>query len=177
MQNSRLAFVFPAFVSEYPGDAAAILPDFEARFRVTLKRAADAVAPCLVSFSFDGNNFLEDEFKTQFITYAYSCTAADILRERAPEPGYLSGFSMGIYAALYHAGSISFETGLKLISKAYLDSLQCLKSRQFTMGTTIGLSLEDLTGLIERNNLPVEVTNLTSRYAITFAGLFDDVSL
>jgi [acyl-carrier-protein] S-malonyltransferase len=176
LQNPELAFVFPAFVNEYPADATTILPGFEIQFRTALHRAADAVASCLTSFSFDDNNFLEDEFKTQFVTYAYSCAMSDILREQAPEPAFLSGFSMGLYAALYHAGSITYESGLRLISKAYLDSIQCLKSRHFTMGTTIGLSLEDLTELMERNSLPVEITNLNSRYAITFAGLYADVS-
>ena len=51
---------------------------------------------------------------------------------------------MGIYAALYHAGCIGYETGLTLVSKAFLDSIQCLKSRQFTMGTIVGLSIEDV---------------------------------
>jgi [acyl-carrier-protein] S-malonyltransferase len=174
---SKLALLFPAFANEYPADAKDILPGFDTRFREVLALTPKRIATCLDRFEFDTNNFLEDEFKTQLVTYAYSCTVSDILRKRGVRPDYVSGFSMGIYSALYHAGCIGYETGLTLVSKAYLDSVQCLKSRQFTMGTIVGLSLEDVTDLIERNTLPLEIINLNSPITITISGLMYHVGL
>lgn len=176
MYEPKLALVFPAFANEYPADAKDILPGFELRLKNKLNLTPKRIATCLERFDFDSNNFLEDEFKTQLVTYAYSCTLSDMLNEGGVQADYLTGFSMGIYAALYHAESIDYETGLTLISKAYLDSIQCLKSRQFTMGTTVGLSLTDMIGLIEQNNLPLEIINLNSPVTITISGLFDDVN-
>lgn len=177
MYQPKLAFVFPAFANEYPADAATILPGFAARFRDQLALTPARVATCLEKFDFQSNNFLEDEFKTQLVTYAYSCTISNILKEKGIHADFVSGFSMGIYAALYHAGSISYETGLNLVSKAYLDSIQCLKSRQFTMGTTIGLSHDDVSALIEKNNLPLEIINLNSPHSVTVSGLTHHVSI
>ena len=177
MYEPKLALVFPAFANEYPPDAKDVLPGFDLRLKDRLRLTPKRIATCLDRFDFDSNNFLEDEFKTQLITYAYSCTLSDMLKEGGVRADYLTGFSMGIYAALYHAGSIGYETGLTLISKAYLDSIQCLRSRQFTMGTIVGLSHDDVIGLIEQHKLPLEVINLNSPVTITISGLFDDVSL
>jgi [acyl-carrier-protein] S-malonyltransferase len=177
LYEPKLALVFPAFANEYPPDAKEVLPGFEQRLKAKLSLTPKRIATCLEQFDFISNNFLEDEFKTQLITYSYSCTLSDMLKEGGVKADYLSGFSMGIYAALYHADSISYETGLTLISKAYLDSIQCLRSRQFTMGTTVGLSMDDVNGLIEQHNLPLEIINLNSTVTITVSGLFDDVSL
>lgn len=177
MYQPRLAFVFPAFANDYPPDAKDVLPGFLPRFRETLALTPKRIATCLERFDFGSNNFLEDEFKTQLITYAYSCTLSDMLKQKGVLADFISGFSMGIYAALYHAGSITYETGLSLVSKAYLDSIQCLKSRQFTMGTIIGLSQRDVTSLIEQHNLPLEIINLNSPISITISGLMYHVNL
>ncbi len=177
MHQPELALLFPAFASEYPPDARNILPGFESRFKEKLSLTPKRIATCLDRFDFDSNNFLEDEFKTQLVTYAYSCTVSDMLREKNVKALYVSGFSMGIYAAMYHAGSISYETGMTLIAKAFLDSLQCLKSRQFTMGTIVGLTLDDVNGIIEQHDLPLEIINLNSEVTITVSGLFEDVGL
>ena len=84
---------------------------------------------------------------------------------------------MGLYGALCHSGSISFGTGLQLISKAYLACIRTLASRQFGMGGTVGLTSEDLQGLIEKHYLSVEIINQNSKVSFTFSGLFDEVTL
>jgi [acyl-carrier-protein] S-malonyltransferase len=45
------------------------------------------------------------------------------------------------------------------------------------MGTTVGLSLDDMIGLIEQHKLPLEIINLNSPVTITISGLFDDVNV
>lgn len=175
--KSKLAFIFPAFANEYPADALDILPGFSSRFKTLLSSIPANISPEIEHFDAVSKNFLEDEFATQLITYAYSCAVSDMLKEKGVVPDFVSGFSMGIYAALYHAGSMDFETGLHLVNMAYSDSIRCLKSRQFTMGTTIGLSYDDVAGIIEANQLPLEIINLNSPVAVTVSGLTCDVNV
>jgi malonyl CoA-acyl carrier protein transacylase len=177
LYEPRLAFIFPAFVNEYPDDASAILPGFNDIFLENIRKGAEIVSRCIASFDFGTRNFLEDEAKTQLITYIYSCTVADMLNEKGIKPDFITGFSMGLYGALYHAGSITFGTGLQLISKAYLSCIRILASRQFAMGGIIGLSNGDILELIEKNNLSAEITNQNSIVSFTISGLYDEVTL
>ncbi|HNW75355.1 MAG TPA: ACP S-malonyltransferase [Bacteroidales bacterium] len=160
------AFVFPAFANNYTHEAKEALPGLEIRFREMLTLFSEDLA----RFDFVTNNFLGDEFLTQVITYAYSCAVSDMLREKGYRAAYVSGFSMGIYSALYHAGSITYKTGLDLLSKAYHDSVECLPDETFTMGTVIGLSPSDVNGLVEKYRLPLEIINQSSPVTITVSG-------
>ena len=167
MYPQDLAFIFPAFANDYTHEAKDTLPGLETRFRDMLV----SFSTDLVWFDFETNNYLDDEFLTQVITYAYSCAVSDILRGKGYRAAYVSGFSMGIYSALYHAGSISYKTGLDLIAKAYRDSVECLPDETFTMGTVIGLSPADVNGLLEKYDLPLEIINQSSPVTITVSGL------
>jgi len=173
--GSKIAFIFPAFAHEYPEESFRGSAHFHKRFYELLGEASRLINPCLERFDPVNNTFLEDEYKTQLVTYVYSSTVSDTLRSGGIHPHFAVGLSMGIYAALYHANSISFETGLRLVSKAWLESIRCLKSKQYGMGGIIGLSEQDAEILIEKNHLQAEITNISSDYSITLSGLFDHI--
>ena len=53
------------------------------------------------------------------MSYIFSCAVSDLLKSKQVYPDYISGYSMGIYAALYCGQSVTFTEGLDLIKKAF----------------------------------------------------------
>ena len=58
---------------------------------------------------------LSQTLYTQPCLYVISAILTDLLKERGQQPAAVAGHSLGEYAALYAAGSIDFECGLKLV--------------------------------------------------------------
>ena len=176
MSEIRSAFIFPAFTVDYSNHPGERLPGFNEQFSSLLQAAAKAIDPVLSDFSFVGETFPEDELRTQYLTYIYSCSAAAILRKNSLVPVASAGYSMGIYAAMSDAGAISFESGLQLIRLAYHAMKISLKNGQFGMGTLIGLSRNDIVQLISHSGLQVEIANQNAPYSFVVAGVQEDLS-
>ena len=176
MSENHLAFVFPAFTSDYTDHPGIDMPGFDHRFNELLNKAALSVDTELANFNFTGKTFLDDELRTQFLTYIYSCTVSSLLREARYAPSMNAGYSMGIYAALFDSGAVSFETGLSLIRIAYQCLHAMLKNRTFSMGTLIGLSRSDIQQLIVQSSLQIEITNQNASHSFVVSGGREDVN-
>jgi malonyl CoA-acyl carrier protein transacylase len=175
LSENHLAFIFPAFTNDYNDHPARNMPGFGDRFREFLLKASGSVDPELAGFQFNGPDYLNDELRTQYMTYIYSCTAASLLRDEGFNPGVSAGYSMGIYAALFDAGAVSFETGLELIRFAYQCLRESLQGGSFGMGTIIGLDRKDIQHLIDRASLQIEITNQNAGHAFVVSGNRDDI--
>jgi [acyl-carrier-protein] S-malonyltransferase len=148
---------------------------FHNGFREFLTQAADSTDAELAGFDFDNKPFLEDELRTQYITYIYSCTTSSLLRKAQISPVIAAGYSMGIYAALFDSGSVSLKTGLTLIRIAYQCLHGALNSRRFGMGSLIGLTCMDIQQLIDQSALRVEITNQNASHSFVVSGYQDDI--
>jgi len=175
LPGTHSAFIFPAFANDYSDHPGQVLPGFQEHFTALLKVAAKAVDPPLSEFSFSGTTYLDDELRTQYLTYIYSCSASSILRKQGFSPSFTAGFSMGIYAALYDAGVISFVTGLELIRLAYISLRSSLKEKDYGMGTIIGLSREDILQLISQKLSPVVITNQNAPHSFVVSGAREEL--
>ena len=82
---------------------------------------------------------------------------------------------MGIYAALFDSGSVSFETGLTLINIAYQSLSGLLKGGSFGMGTLIGLNGSEIQLLIDKSALRIEITNQNGSHAFVVSGYRNDI--
>lgn len=80
-----------------------------------------------------------DELQNQLLTYIYSCAFSDIIRQLYTKIPWCTFYSMGIYAALYHAGVYSFESGLKLVETAYAALMTAKGMVSYAVATIIGL--------------------------------------
>lgn len=174
-QHKNSAFIFPAFINEYPENPFSGLQELQDRFQDLLTEASSLVDPDLAHFDFISNHFLWDELKTQYLTYIYSCAVADVLSEKKIIPAYSAGYSMGIYAALFHAQVVTFSDGLFLIRKAYETIRNIVKDKKYGMCSIIGLSREDIVSLIRLHNLHVEITNQNSSFAFVVSGVHSDI--
>jgi len=174
-QHKKTAFIFPAFINEYPENPFSGLQELQNRFQYLLTEASSLVESELADFDFISNHFLWDELKTQYLTFIYSCAVADVLNGKKFISDYSAGYSMGIYAALFHAKVVTFTEGLLMIRKAYETIRNIVQDKEYGMCSIIGLSREDLNSLIRLNNLKVEITNQNSGFAFVTSGFHEDI--
>jgi [acyl-carrier-protein] S-malonyltransferase len=138
------SFIFPAFISEFSGNEAEILIKYSSDFEILLKEASDHLGIDLTAFDIRQNNFHDQELNAQFISFIFSCAVSDLFIKKQFTPDYISGYSMGLYAALYCGKAISFYYGLDLIGKAF----ELIKSTQSEiekgMGSIVGLTANEI---------------------------------
>ena len=170
MAENDIALVFPAFISDYRDDPSREIPAFRAVFQVFLDKAASFIDKDLLSFDPKSNPMLHDELRNQYLTYIYGCSCARILLSSGIKPGISAGYSMGIYASLFTAGSITFETGLLFIRNAYDAIRKTLPPGQYGMGGVIGLSEKDIMEIVLKHDLNLAIVNRNSDYSFILAG-------
>lgn len=174
MPETATAFVFPAFVRDYHNDKSPQIDSFYSHFQHLLKRASRIVDPDLLYFHPKNQDFLDHELRTQYVAFIYGCAISDILQQKGIHPTLLSGYSMGIYAALVQGGAISFEQGLMLILHAFQEISYTTMTGRFGMAGIIGLSENDIQTILE--SLPeVEITNRNSSYSFVLSGRQQDL--
>lgn len=168
--ESKIALIFPAFVTEFNGKEIETLKACGGSLDELLQQASVHTNLPLQEFDLENNNFLDDELKTQYITYIFSCAFAGMLKERNIIADHNAGYSMGIYAALYNAGSVSFITGLDLITSAYYCIQKSLAKGEYAMGITGGLEEKDVHELLLIYAPHVSIININSPYSFVFSG-------
>jgi len=172
-----IAFIFPAFTHDYKNHPGSELPGFHDSFNSLLNKASIEFEPRVKHFNFQDNTFLDDELLSQYITYIYSCASAEALRKTSVIPDIAAGYSMGIYAALADAGSISFIDGLRLIEQAFLSIATKTSGTRFAMGTVIGLDLHDLLKIIHAAGNSLEITNQNSTHSFVLSGICKEIEI
>jgi [acyl-carrier-protein] S-malonyltransferase len=168
------SIIFPAFVSEYKGNENQINRDIGNTFTRLLASASGYLNTDLTRFDFHRNNFLEDELKSQYISYVFSCSLAGFLRSRNFRPFLISGYSMGIYAALYYCGSVDFLQGLRMVKQAWETISRVTEGGSFGMGMVIGLSETDMLALIQDVE-EVDISNQNNPYTFIVSGSRQEV--
>ena len=176
MSQKKLAFVFPPFASDYPDDPFSNLTGFDDCFRKYLSRAAEFADPDLITFDICSRPFLDDELKTQYISYIQACALVSWFRNKGVVPAYCSGYSMGIYAALFQSEVISFLDGLVLIRQAYNEIKKVTGKQAFGMCAIIGLNQDDLEQLAKKAKLNVRLAIQNSVCSFSISGPGEDIS-
>ncbi|MFH1160359.1 MAG: ACP S-malonyltransferase [bacterium] len=169
MPQPKTAFVFPAFVRDYQDDQSPGITGFPKHFQQLLNQAAQIIDPELLFLDPKEQNFLDHELRTQYIAFIHGCAVADVLEDKGIRPDYISGYSMGIYAALVQGGAVSFEDGLMLIRNAFQEISYTTLTGRFGMAGIIGLNEKDLNFILA--NFPeVELTNQNSAFSVVLSG-------
>ena len=166
----KTAFIFPAFVSEYIGTEIKVLDSLSSHFQQYLLAASKTTGDDFSSFSLENTAFTEDELRSQLISYIFSCSLSDVLIQRGLKPDILAGYSMGLYAALFTGGVIDFDSGIRLIKEAFHISKSVIKDIDSGMGSIIGLTLNEIEGIIKTNELKAEIANTNSVHSHLITG-------
>lgn len=169
--NLESAIIFPGCGIKYLGNELEILKSLGYEINDFFNRA-EAVS------SFDRDVFLEvtdgnfsDELQGQFATYMYSCAISDLLSKQGFVCNCSAGYSMGLYAALYHTGAVSFEDGLRLIENAYMCIKRNVCDRDFSAAVIMGLTINIIEKLMEKFSNEVEVINENNEISIVISGV------
>lgn len=168
------SIIFPAFVNEYTGKEQQAISVYENNFNHLLTVASETLKLDLTEFNFQENNFLNDELKSQYISFIFSCSVADILKNQKVKPSFVSGYSMGIYAALYYCGSITFNDGLQLVKNAWENIIISTAGSKYGMGMIVGLNESEILDLIKTCS-GLEVCNQNNPHTFIISGLYDSV--
>lgn len=173
MQN-KIAHIFPAFVLKYTGKELSLLKKHNYDFYYFLKKCEEVLNVDLCDFEITENNFIDNEFKNQVFSYAFSCAFSDVLNEQKQIPDYISGFSMGIYSALYHTKAIDFEVGLLLIIEVFEQIKNIIGNKHYVMASVIGFEEYDLKSMINGFD-SVEVVIQNGIYSFVISGIAIEV--
>lgn len=168
------ACIFPAFGSEYLGSELPLVSAWTG-FGDLCERARETVGfdPGCLAFYPKGD--FPVERTSQYASYLYSCAASGMLAARGITASMVAGYSMGLYAALQHAGAITFETGLLMIRRAHECILEEVAGRDFGMGVVTGLATADVRALLANAGPSLEVINCNNRHSHVVAGFRDEV--
>ncbi|MCI0498953.1 MAG: ACP S-malonyltransferase [Planctomycetales bacterium] len=137
----KTAFLFPGQGAQYVGmgsDVAALYPQAKALFA----RANDIVGYDLTQVCFAGpEDKLNATAVSQPAIFAVSAALLDLMKssETPIRPDVTAGLSMGEYTALYAAGLISFEDGLRLVQKRGQAMQAAADATQGSMVSILGL--------------------------------------
>ncbi len=107
---------------------------------------------------------------TQIVGYAFSCMMYESYLNTIGKPAYVSGYSMGVFSALYAAESISLVSGLSLILQLneLISNSDFQNEDKFSMATIIGLDKKALQYFTKDiNNIEIVNQNADTNFIIS----------
>ena len=141
-------FLFPGQGSQKTGMGADLAEKFESA-KARFNEANQILGRDLSSLIFNGSDEdLKQTQNTQPALFTVEAILTDILSARGIVPSYTAGHSLGEYCALYAAGVVSFETGLKLVAKRGELMAKAGQARPGTMAAVIGMSLDKISEVL-----------------------------
>lgn len=165
------AFLFPGQGSQEVGmgkDLYETLPET----KKILDKANDILGYDIKDLMFNGP--IEKLTETQYAQPAiYTCSAMHLekAKEECIDYDYVAGHSLGEYSALYAAGIVSFEDGLRLVAKR--GKAMAYQNGKGTMAAVLGLTEAEL---YKYMNDEVVMANLNSKTQIVISGTYDGIN-
>jgi [acyl-carrier-protein] S-malonyltransferase len=147
----KTAFIFPgqgAQIVAMGKDIASAYPQAMEIFN----KANSIVGYDLMSLCFEGpGEKLNTTTISQPAIYTTSAAILEVIKQNHPsvKPDITAGLSLGEYTALYAAGAVSFEDGLRLVQKRGEAMQQAADSTDGTMVSIIGLDEDKIKQLCD----------------------------
>lgn len=146
------AFVFPGQGSQYVGMTRKI-PECEIKTDF-FRKAGEILEYELMEICENGpQEKLTSTDITQPALFTVSAVFDSLLKEKGITPSIVAGHSLGEYSALYSAGVISFEDGLKLTSLRGRLMKQANTLKPGKMLAVVGMEREKVEELLEKSRI------------------------
>lgn len=176
MVDNKYALIVPAFISSYPGGERELFEKMNIHMLPWLKSMAGCTSYTQKELDKGLMVVPKDPLLQQLIAYLYSCALGTSLKERKGPPAYIAGYSMGIYAAMYLSGVLSFEGGIQWIITAYNKMKKAVMGSHYALVSVVGLSKADVEKLINEINGELEVINQNNAFSFVIAGQQNEIA-
>lgn len=154
----KYAFLYPGQGSQAVGmgkDLYDAFPSAKKRF----DEANDILGRDLKKIIFEGpQEDLTATQNTQPSLFTIEVTITDILSEKGIKPSVTAGHSLGEYSALYGAGVLSFEDGLRAVAKRGALMAEAGKANPGTMAAVIGMGRDAIVETLKKVTSGIVVT-------------------
>lgn len=162
------AYVFPGQGSQFPGMAKDLVEQFEVASAI-MKEADEILGFSISKVMFEGS---KEELKqtkvTQPAIYLHSVLVAKLAKNFAPD--MVAGHSLGEFSALVAAGALSWQDGLRLVSKRALAMQKACEMQQSTMAAVLGLPDATIIEICARSNGQVVAANFNCPGQVVISG-------
>jgi [acyl-carrier-protein] S-malonyltransferase len=162
------AYVFPGQGSQFPGMAKDLVDNFDLAKQI-MQEADEILGFSISKVMFEGT---EEELKqtkvTQPAIYLHSVLVAKLANGFAPE--MVAGHSLGEFSALVAAGALSWQDGLRLVSKRALAMQKACEMQKSTMAAVLGLSDETIVEICGKSNGEVVAANFNCPGQVVISG-------
>ena len=139
-------YVFPGQGAQYAGMGKDLYEN-NAEVRAMMERANEILGFRLTDIMFEGSaEELRQTKVTQPAVFLHSVAMAKAL---GVEPSAVAGHSLGEFSALVVAGALSFEEGLRLVSKRAQAMQACCEAVPGTMAAILSLTDEQVEAVCE----------------------------
>lgn len=162
-----ITYLFPGQGAQYKGMGKDIFSEFP-----EMIKTADSI----LNYSVE-DLCLNDEFEqldnteyTQPALYVVNCLYyLHMLKETGKKPDYVIGNSLGEYNALYAAGCISFEDGLRLVQKR---GKLMGRLNGGSMAAVLGLTSDQIENVLLKENVSdsIQISNYNTKYQNVISG-------
>lgn len=166
-----LAYVFPGQGSQYKGMGGKNFSEFSELMQKCDKILGYSIEElCLKN---QGNRLRETLYVQPALYVVSALSYIKKVKEEGKKPDYVAGHSLGEYVALFAAGVMDFETGLRIVKKrAELMS----KVTGGAMSAILGLNKEKVESILKKNKLStIDIANYNSLSQIVISGKKDDM--
>ena len=163
------AFIFPGQGSQFPGMGKDLYNQHQ-NAKTLFESANEILDFDITKIMFEGT---KDELKqtrvTQPAIYIYSVVVAKIMGIKF-QPDALAGHSLGEFSALAAAGTISFDSGLKLVSQRAEAMQKACDIKDGTMAAILGLEDEKVVEICKQTLGSVVAANFNCPGQLVISG-------
>ena len=169
------AYVFPGQGAQFKGMGKDLYETSE-EAKTLFEKANDMLGFRITDIMFKGE---AEELKltkvTQPAIFLHSTILAKLLSNRF-QPEMVAGHSLGEISALTAAGVLTFEDGLKLVSKRALAMQAACEAEPSTMAAILGLENEVVEGICEKVKGIVVAANYNCPGQLVISGTVDAIN-